>query len=122
MKEMDVDPHRIKPPHEVRDADKFTRLAKDMQAHGWKGRPLLVFPVGDHYQALTGSHRHAAALEAKLEAIPVAIIDLDQCGLSEEEYEEAEKKLMDWFGYYDLRINLKALGLQEALDLLMMDF
>lgn len=46
-----------------------------MRKDGWLGRPLLVVEAGrGAYQALTGSHRLAAALAVGLPAIPVIIL------------------------------------------------
>lgn len=45
-----------------------------MRRSGWLGRPLLVVKrAGGGYQALTGSHRLAAALEAELAAVPAIV-------------------------------------------------
>lgn len=49
-----------------------------MQAHGWVGRPILLLPRrGNKYQALTGSHRYAAAKKAGLKKIPCVILSRD---------------------------------------------
>lgn len=47
-----------------------------MMESGWKGRPLIAIPLGrGYYQAVTGSHRHAAAIEASLPRIPILPFD-----------------------------------------------
>ena len=56
----------INPLHEVRDADKVAALAADMAANGWTGRPVLVVD-GEVMQAITGTHRLAAAAVAGIE-------------------------------------------------------
>ncbi|NTX08968.1 ParB N-terminal domain-containing protein [Myxococcus sp. CA040A] len=72
---VDLSPRRITPLHEVRDAAKLAALVESMRADGWVGRPLLVVDYGDgDGVALTGSHRHAAALVAQLTAVPVILI------------------------------------------------
>ena len=76
--EVDVDTERIAPLHEVRDGEKLARLVANMERIGWQGRPLLVVDNGGgDYVALTGSHRHAAALEAGLGMVPVVVVS--QC-------------------------------------------
>lgn len=62
----------IEAPHGVEDEAKLARLAASIQNHGWTGRPLLVLPVGGHFQALTGSHRLAAV--RSLEEVPEALL------------------------------------------------
>jgi hypothetical protein len=73
----------IYPVHEVRDEAKYEAIKASMQAHGWQGRPILVVDCGEYYQALTGSHRLAAAASLDEEAdeafeIPIAIADIDK--------------------------------------------
>jgi hypothetical protein len=67
--------NKIRPFHEVRDAEKLAALAASMEERGWNGRPIVVIDCGDYYQAITGSHRLAAANEAGLDEIPVAICE-----------------------------------------------
>jgi hypothetical protein len=45
-----------------------------MREHGWLGRPLLVAPVKRGHQALTGSHRLAAAKAAGLGTVPAVVL------------------------------------------------
>lgn len=59
------------PPHPVTDPDKVRALADDMAEWGWQGPPLLV----DGADALTGSHRLAAARAADVELVPVVTVD-----------------------------------------------
>jgi ParB-like chromosome segregation protein Spo0J len=70
-----ISPEEIKPLHKPRQRALLKRLAKDMAANGWTGRPLLVIERNGEYFAWTGSHRIAAAIEAELEAVPCYIID-----------------------------------------------
>lgn len=71
-------PGLIRPIHEPRDPKLFGRLLRSMRERGWLGRPLLVVPaVLGVYQALTGSHRLAAALEAGLDTIPAIVLPAD---------------------------------------------
>ena len=48
-------------PHPPRDKEKFNALVNDMVENGWKGRPVLTIDQGGQTNALTGSHRLAAA-------------------------------------------------------------
>jgi ParB-like chromosome segregation protein Spo0J len=73
----------IYPVHEVRDEAKYETIKASMIANGWQGRPILVVDCGNYYQALTGSHRLAAATDIDKEAevpfeVPIAIADTDK--------------------------------------------
>ena len=57
----------VEPPHEPTSPEKVEALARSMESVGWRGRPVLVVDRGDHYQAITGSHRIAAAEKAGIE-------------------------------------------------------
>ncbi len=50
------------------------------------GRPLLVVTMGDGYQALTGSHRWAAAQKLRLD-IPSLVIDAEELAEGERDAE-----------------------------------
>ena len=60
--------------HEVRDHGKLERLIDSMSRDGWVGRPVLALDCGDHLQALTGSHRVAAAEQAGID-VDVYVIE-----------------------------------------------
>jgi hypothetical protein len=64
----------INPVHGVTDDSKLAALAASMEEHGWIGAPILV----DGEQALTGSHRHAAANKTDTEIPCVEVRDLCQ--------------------------------------------
>lgn len=66
----------IEPPHEVREAEKLAVLVASMQATGWTGRPLLVIALDGYHQALTGSHRLAAAEAAGLVTVPCIVVEM----------------------------------------------
>lgn len=68
---------QIQPPHEVRDEEKLEIIAASMRETGWQGRPVLVIERSDYYQALTGSHRYAAAELAEIDSIPVVIVNTE---------------------------------------------
>ena len=63
----EADPRLLPPPHTAEDRAKIERLASDMRANGWAGRPLLIV----NGETWSGSHRLAAAVQAELESIPV---------------------------------------------------
>ncbi len=70
-----VDPRQVWPPHEVRNYKKLGDIACSMKVNGWQGLPLLGIYTGrGGIEAVTGSHRVAAARAVKLEAIPVYVI------------------------------------------------
>lgn len=76
--------HEIAPPHEVKDAAKFAAIVADMEKNGWTGRPILaVIDPWGQLQALTGSHRIAAAM-ATSTALPVVVAEVERA----------------WFGSY----------------------
>lgn len=75
-----VPPHVVMPPHEVRDRAKLATIVADMEARGWQGRPLLLVACAEGWQAVTGSHRLAAAQEAGLATVPALCIE--PCDLS----------------------------------------
>ena len=58
---------KIIPPHEVDNFLKLNELKSSFVKLGWIGPPLIV--SGD--QALTGTHRIAAAKQARIRLIPV---------------------------------------------------
>jgi hypothetical protein len=74
--EMPIDD--ILPFHEVRHARKMRTLAERMSASGWQGRPLLAVETVQGIQALTGSHRLAAARKAGLSTVPVYVITVSE--------------------------------------------
>jgi len=69
----------IFPPHAADDAAKVDALAAAMDANGWEGRPVLAVRIGgstSEVQALTGSHRIAAARRAGV-GVEVLLVELD---------------------------------------------
>lgn len=62
----------LDPMHEAIDADKLMELIAAMEMHGWVGAPVVCH--GE--QALTGSHRMAAAREAG--HVPVPRVDVSE--------------------------------------------
>ena len=82
--EQQVAPADIAPAHGVRDTAKLDWLVETFLRDGWQGRPLLVVPLAHlildpppatPYQAWTGAHRLAAAMEAELATVPVIVVN-----------------------------------------------
>lgn len=100
-------PKYITPVHEVRDTKKLQNLTESMQKNGWQGRPILAYDVGRGPEALTGSHRIAAARAAGIKKIPVMYVDkdvgdyLDKNGKSIEDASFfEEKELQKWLSNF----------------------
>lgn len=64
-------------PHAVNDSTKVEQIAASLERDGWQGRSVLVLQVADYYQALTGTHRLAAAQAAGLEDVPCVEVDAE---------------------------------------------
>lgn len=80
MEHVELDPNRIRPWHEPHDEAKLNTLIESMRTNGWTGAPVVTIAgrdfgwgAGDP-QAITGSHRIAAARQA---GIDVHAVDLD---------------------------------------------
>lgn len=69
-------PGDIIPAHDVRDDAKLTELTASMREQGWQGAPVVISREGFGDQALTGSHRIAAAEAAEIDVPVVEIRDL----------------------------------------------
>ncbi|MGW4467444.1 ParB/Srx family N-terminal domain-containing protein [Micromonospora sp. NPDC004704] len=77
LTETTTDPSRIAPLHDAEDEDKLTALTESMTEHGWVGAPIVVITTEDgDPQAITGSHRLAAAREAGIDVPTVNVADL----------------------------------------------
>jgi hypothetical protein len=64
----------ITPLHGVKDRELLAELVASMSAHGWRGRPLIVYKDDEnHYQALTGSHRLVAAAKTGTR-VPIRVL------------------------------------------------
>jgi hypothetical protein len=68
-----MDSTTITPLHPARDQHKLAGLIASLRT-GWTGRPLVVVDCGETLQALTGSHRLAAAVVVGCD-VPVVVID-----------------------------------------------
>jgi hypothetical protein len=112
---IDLEPRRVTPLHEVRDADKFASLVAAMRDGGWQGRPVLVTQWGDGWVALTGSHRVAAAVEAGLDEIPCLATDADAF------HDAHDSHPYEWVTnnhYEDLAAAIREAGDDDAADLM----
>lgn len=87
MQRMTIPIEKIEPYHEAYDYEKVEWLVEDMNDGGWCDRPLVVLEIDGEYQALTGSHRYEAAMEAGLKEIPCAVVEI---GNLFEQYELSE--------------------------------
>ncbi len=76
------DPHNIKPVNDITDKAKYEYLVKEFTENGYDGRPIVA--VGDEWyaQAITGSHRIWASIEADID-VPVEFISLETEGATE---------------------------------------
>jgi len=99
--------------HDVKDTGKLNTLITSM-ANGWNGRKILAVDCGDHLQALTGSHRIAAANELDIE-IPVMVIDIDELCDNEDMTIDEIMTNLDYF--YTLLVDYNV----EASELLLKD-
>jgi hypothetical protein len=108
---------RITPPHEVRDTEKLDSLVASMKKNGWQGRPILAFDVGNGLEALTGTHRLAAAKQAGIEDVPVLKIS-DDIGNYADEYGRSIKDISD---EEDVLEYLKNFGDKDAFELMRME-
>lgn len=111
-----VRPQSIVTWNEATDEEKVESLKDSMTKYGWVGRPIVMIEGSN--QALTGSHRIQAAIEAEIEEIPTIIITDDM--LSEEQWDEFHDchrtdDLVDWLEEANVK---KYPELEAALKLL----
>ena len=124
-KQIEFEPHdfrrpgSIEPPHEVRDAEKLSRLTESMKNGGWQGRPILAYDIGNGPEALTGSHRIMAARNAGLDEIPISLVD----SAIGDYADEAGNTIRDvsYWEPHDIAKWLDDFGDKSAADLLMQD-
>lgn len=77
LTETTTDPNRIAPLHDAEDEAKLADLVESMAANGWVGAPVVVITTEDgDPQAITGSHRIAAAREVGIDVPTVDVADL----------------------------------------------
>lgn len=90
---MTMAPEDLIPVNGVDDAEKLSQLVASMTAHGWNGAPIVA-DLGIA-QALTGSHRLAAAEAAGIEAPVVDIRDL--CADHDLDWDLLVEERGDWY-------------------------
>ncbi len=106
---------QIEPLHEVRDLNKFNEILTSMKKSGWIGRPLLLAEGCNGLQALTGSHRLAAAKSLGMDALTY-ILDSDLL----ETFCEENDMTLDEITYFDedkMLVALEKIGDKEAIEI-----
>ena len=63
-------------PRKTFDADELASLCDSVRSHGIL-QPLVVRPVGDHYQLVAGERRLRAAQAAGFTEVPIRVVDFD---------------------------------------------
>ena len=120
-----VNPKRIEPPHGVENKEKLNELVDSMKVEGWVGRPVLYYDIGRGPEALTGSHRIAAAQKAGLSDIPAVKVTgdigdyVDEFGNSISELQTLDaKEISKWLRNYgdETAANLMALESMRQID------
>lgn len=71
-----INPDELLAPHGADDTDKLAELTASMRETGWQGAPLIYARMSYGDQALTGSHRLAAAQAADIQVPAVDIAAL----------------------------------------------
>jgi hypothetical protein len=76
----ELEPRSVIEIHGPKDKAKLASLVEDMNEHGWRGRPILVYAdASGATHALTGSHRLAAAKKAGI-TVPVHYVSDEAIG------------------------------------------
>jgi len=104
----------IEPLHGVMDQSKLEALIVSMDRDGWVGDDLLVVAIDEcPHQAITGSHRYAAAAALGIE-VPVTVLSSIDDDVSNDDL-SAELKYSDDFDRLEI---LTRSGCQRAIDLM----
>ncbi len=90
------------------DDDELNALSDSIKTHGIL-QPLVVRPVGDHYQLIAGERRLRAAKSAGLAAVPVRIVDFN-------DQQTVEAALVENIQRTDLNAIEKAQGFRDYLQ------
>ena len=116
-----ISPKKIEPPHGVENQNKLDSLVKSMESEGWVGRPILYYDIGRGPEALTGSHRIAAAIKAGLEEVPAVKVEgdigsyVDNLGRSISElYDLNAADLSKWLKKYGDETAARLIKLEET--------
>jgi hypothetical protein len=122
-----VEASTIIPMHEVRDQKKYDKIKESMSKNGWEGRPILVIDQGETSQAMTGSHRVAAAQDLGIDIPVVKIKETDIEKLADDiglEGQDKQYYMEDVFSKLsegsdeDKADYLRSIGLAEKADLM----
>lgn len=95
-------------PRKAFDADELTSLGESIRVHGIL-QPIVVRPVGDHYQLIAGERRLRAAQSVGLDAVPVRVVDFN-------DQQVLEAALVENIQRADLNPIEKAIGFKDYLD------
>jgi SPP1 gp7 family putative phage head morphogenesis protein len=103
-----ISPNKIEPVNPVTDVEKFKAIAYQLKTEGWEGRPVLAYNIGPgSYQALTGSHRIYAAIDADVQVPIVEISSLRKLNKAEQELFDSLPTLLDDEQRYDVLKQLR---------------
>lgn len=86
-----LSPEEITPMNGITNSEMYEYLTDDIRRNGYSGRPVVVYETPYGYQALTGSHRVAAAREAGIEIPAVVIYDGDVIDRLEAEHDDTSR-------------------------------
>lgn len=95
-------------PRRAFDTDELNALSESIRLHGVL-QPLVVRPVGDHYQLVAGERRLKAAREAGFADVPVRVVDFN-------DQQVLEAALVENIQRADLNAIEKAQGFQDYLQ------
>ncbi len=100
--------HNPYQPRKSFDKEELSGLCESIRTHGVL-QPLVVRPVGDHYQLVAGERRLRAAQAAGFTEVPVRVLDFD-------DQEVLEAALVENIQRADLNPIEKAQGFKEHLE------
>jgi ParB family chromosome partitioning protein len=100
--------HNPYQPRKTFDEDELSALRDSIRNHGIL-QPLVVRPLGDHYQLIAGERRLRAAQAAGLAEVPVRVVDFN-------DQQVLEAALAENIQRTDLNPIEKAQGFKEYLD------
>src|SRR5713101_5322533 len=95
-------------PRKAFDEEELTSLRESIRTHGLL-QPLVVRPIGDHFQLIAGERRLRAAAAAGLNDVPVHIVDFN-------DQQILEAALVENIHRADLNPIEKAQGFKDYLD------
>lgn len=102
-----MSPERLTPLHDVEDSVKYHMLIKSMRNTGWVGAPIVVHGS----QAITGSHRIAAATAAGIDIPTINVADC--CTAHGADW---DRHLDNWGDWYEAARRLDEILPTEAIE------